>query len=105
MEFLNGFLKYEFINNSYFKYKLPIKNYYLIKWFPFSRTKIHGHNNKKCKFIILNDTLFEKRYLQNNTYKTENLKSFKIYSIDDSIGAHSVQNLDDRIKWSIHKYK
>ena len=62
-------------------------------------------NNKKCKFIILNDTLFEKRYLQNNTYKTENLKSFKIYSIDDSIGAHSVQNLDDRIKWSIHKYK
>ena len=69
MTFLNTFLKHEFINNSYLKYKLPIPNIYLIKWLPFSRTKIHGHNNKKCNFMILNDTLFEKRYLQNNTYQ------------------------------------
>ena len=63
MTFLSAFLKYEFINASYFKYTLPIKNYYLIKWFPGSRTTIHNHNGKNFNFMLLIGSLTEFRYI------------------------------------------
>ena len=44
-KFLNSLLKTELINSSYIKYNLPIKNYFLIQWFPFSHTLIHTGQN------------------------------------------------------------
>ena len=103
MNFLNAFLKCESINASYLKYTLPLKNYYLIKWFPSSRTDIHGHNGKECKFLLLNGSLIEYRY-NNNSRKINNLKPLKLYTINDQIGTHLMKNHEDKIKWSIHKY-
>jgi hypothetical protein len=104
MNFLNAFLKCEFKNASYLKYTLPIQNCYLIKWFPSSKTNIHGHDGKQCDFFILNGSLFEKRYGINGIVTYDILQPFTKYSINDQIGAHSMYNTDDKVKWSIHKY-
>ena len=66
MSFLNHFLRYEFKNSSYFKYTLPIKNYYLVKWLPKSKSTIHNHDGKQCNFMLLNGSLTECRYLGPN---------------------------------------
>ena len=105
MNFLNAFLKCEFKNASYLKYTLPIQNYYLIKWFPFSRTNIHGHDGKQCDYMILNGTMSEKRYGINANVTENVLQPFIKYSINDEIGAHSMHNTDDKVKWSIHRYR
>ena len=105
MNFFNSFLKCEFKNASYLKYTLPIKNYYLIKWFPFSRTNIHGHDGKQCDFMILNGSLSEKRYGINADVTESILQKLKRYSINDQIGAHSMHNTDDKVKWSLHRYR
>ena len=104
MNVLNAFLKYEFINASYLKYTLPIKNYFLIRWLPFSRTKIHGHDGKQCDFMILNGSMSEKRRID-ATLQDTILLPLKRYSINDEIGVHSMHNTDDKIKWSIHRYR
>ena len=107
MTFLSAFLKCEFINASYFKYTLPIKNYYLIKWFPGSRTTIHNHNGKQCDFMLLNGSLTECRYLGKNIgslIEVNKIKPLKISSINDEIGHHQMFNFDDEVRWSIHKY-
>ena len=42
------------IDNQYIKYQIPFfKMTYLIKWFPRSKTRIHGHKGKDCDFIPL----------------------------------------------------
>ena len=105
MNFLNSFLKCEFKNASYLKYTLPIQNYYLIKWFPFSRTKIHDHDGKQCNFMILNGLMSEKRYGINADVTESILQQLKIYSINDEIGTHSMHNTDDKVKWSLHRYR
>ena len=79
MSLMNVFLKYELVNSSYLRYTLPIKNFYLIKWLPQARTNIHGHDGKQCKFVILNDTLLEKRYNNNFNIETHILKSYKVH--------------------------
>ena len=104
MNFLNAFLKCEFKNASYLKYTLPIKNYYLIKWFPSSNTDIHSHDGKQCNFMILNGSMSEKRYGLNALITDHILQPLKKYSINDQIGAHSMHNTDEKVKWSIHKY-
>ena len=103
---LQRFFKPINVNNQYLKYRLPslISEIYLIQWFPNSRTNIHYHDGKQCHFIILNSTLNEKRY-QNDSITNNVLQSFKIYSINDDIGAHSMTNNDNEIKWSLHRYR
>ena len=107
MSFLNHFLRYEFKNSSYFKYTLPIKNYYLVKWLPKSKSTIHNHDGKQCNFMLLNGSLTECRYLGPNIgslIEVNKIKSFKISFINDDIGHHQIFNFDDKIRWSIHKY-
>ena len=105
MNFLNTFLKCESVSYGYLKYTLPIKNYYLIKWFPGSRTKIHDHDGKQCNFMILNGSMSEKRYGINADVTESILQQLKRYSINDEIGAHSMHNTDDKVKWSLHRYR
>ena len=108
MSYLRAFLKHEFVNASYFKYTLPIKDYYLIQWFPKSWTLIHGHNNNNCKFITLNGSLEEKRYSDkndtNSLIEINEIKAGKLYFIDDNLGYHQMKNNNEYNIWSIHKY-
>ena len=72
-KFLNSLLKTELINSSYIKYNLPIKNYFLIQWFPFSHTLIHGHDGKECIFFTLNGSLKEYKYSDKTNKNSLNL--------------------------------
>ena len=104
---VSAFFKCEFINASYFKYTFPIKNYYLIEWVPRSRTAIHNHNGKQCDFMLLNGSLTECRYVGENIgslIEVNKIKPFQISSINDEIGHHQMFNIDDEVRWSIHKY-
>ena len=96
------------LNNQYIKFKLPIlKESYLIRWNPKSRTIIHSHNGKQCDFMILSGKLFECIYNNNDIVSLKNtrdLKPYKKYSINDSIGYHQVFNFSDKRQWSIHRY-
>ena len=96
------------INNQYIKFKLPLlKEAYLIQWNPNSETNIHDHDGKQCDFMVLNGSLFEciyseKQILSLKRYRI--LKPYQKYSINDSIGYHQVFNLEDKKKWSLHRY-
>ena len=107
MKLLNSFLKNELKNSSYLKYTLPIKNYYLVKWYPRASSKIHNHNGKQCNFMILNGSLNESRFRteeKSDIIGTQLLNPFKIYKINDTEGYHQMFNLGYKNKWSIHKY-
>ena len=95
------------VKNQYLKYRLPslLSEMYIIRWFPNSKTDIHYHNGKLCQFMVLNDILHEKRYHNNSNFADNLLRPFTIYSINDDIGAHSVSNNDNKIKWSLHRYR
>ena len=107
MNFLNAFLRYESVSCGYLKYTLPIKNYYLIKWLPKAKTKIHDHDGKQCNFMLLNGSLTECRYIGENIgslIEVNKLKPFEVSLINDDIGYHQMFNFDDEARWSIHKY-
>ena len=86
----------------------------LIKWPPACKTPIHYHPNTTCNFYLLKGTLIEsgfKRFpeIDNiliNIYNNK-LDSFLSESyIDDSLGAHSIQNICDKTNaYSLHIYK
>jgi len=95
------------VNNQYIKYKIPfVKNeIYLIRWFPNSKTIFHGHNGKQCDFLFFNGNMIE--YLSKNkksAISERHIEKFKLYSINDKIGIHSMKNIDNKTKWSIHFY-
>ena len=96
------------INNQYIKYKIPFtkSESYLIKWLPYSNTKFHGHNGKKCDYMLikgnyLNEIRLEDKNLQKTFYK---IRPFKLYSINDTIGVHRMSNTHNKVKWSLHRY-
>ena len=94
-------------NKSYIKYKLPISNYYLIKWKPKSNTDIHNHDGKNCRFILFNGTLQEIRYKNNrisSLYESNKINPLIINTINDNDGYHQIYNFDNKIKWSLHNY-
>ena len=102
-----NFLKSVTVNNIYTKFKIPYSNFYIIRWFPKARTDIHNHDGKQCKFMALNGSLHECRFNKksiNGYIQSNPILPLKIYSINDSEGYHQIYNIDDRIKWSIHKY-
>jgi hypothetical protein len=93
---------------AYSKYMTPIKNVYFIKWSPKERTDIHNHNNKQCDFIILNGPLHECRFKTDrivSLFQSQLLRPFQVYSINDKEGYHQLYNFDDKIKYSLHRYK
>ena len=87
------------VQNQYIKYKLPFfqSEIYLIKWFPYAITKRHGHDGKECNYIPLKGNLFERRFMKNHKQleKENQLKKFRKYSINDSIGEHMIINHDN----------
>ena len=101
-------LSKEFHKNGYIKYKLPSfkSNLYLIQWNPRNETDIHGHDGKNCHFIILNGSLFETKYNnENNILRSKKLKKYKTYFINDHLGKHKICNLNyEKTIWSLHRY-
>ena len=96
-------------NNFYTKYHLlsfKNSNWYLIKWQPNMKTIQHNHPNVSCSFYLLNGTLKEIIYKNDNIIKKNVLNKLldKGY-IDDSIGNHVVSNLNQKNTYSLHIYK
>lgn len=67
--------------NNYDKeliYSNNIINMYLITWFPFSSSSIHGHGDNGCLFKVLNgpikETIYDKKY---------NIKKINIHNTSD----------------------
>ena len=103
-----NFLKPITINNMYTKFTIPFSNLYLIKWFPKSITEIHDHDGKQCNFMALNGSLHECRFKYKSIgglTSSQSINPLKIYSICDKEGYHQIYNLDNKIKWSLHRYK
>ena len=102
---MNRLFKAINIKNQYIKYRLPSfqSEMYLIKWFPNARTEKHNHDGKNCDYIPLKGNLFEKRFI-NKLEKEYKLEPFRKYSINDTIGEHSMINYDNQVKWSLHRY-
>ena len=104
MNFLRPVLK----TKAYSKYMTFIPNIYLIQWSPKEKTDIHNHAGKQCDFIILNGSLHECRFINNTIgglFKSHSLQPFKIHSINDQEGYHQLYNFDDKVKYSLHRYK
>lgn len=99
------------MKSNYIKYKMPLLNINIIKWLPYSKTTIHNHNGQQCVFTPLNGALNEIIYKTHDLesrkikyfYKNE-ISPFKIRKINDSIGYHQIFNLDNKVKWSLHRY-
>lgn len=97
-------------NSSFYtKIRLPslFSERYLIRWQPNHRTKLHGHDGKRCYFYLLKGNLKEIKYNNKN-----NLISNKIFNknldmgyIDDTIGKHEIHNLLNKPSYSYHNYK
>ena len=102
---MNRFIHPVKIKDQYIKYRLPFfqSEVYFIRWFPNAVTEKHNHNGKQCDFIPLKGCLYEKRYIKRSTREYQ-LKPFRKYSINDSIGEHQIINYDNSVKWSLHKY-
>ena len=96
------------VNYQYIKIKLPfLKDGYLIRWNPVSKTDIHNHNNKQCDFMVLNGELLECIYLNKSISSLDNIRKIeplKLYTMNDDLGYHQVFNLEKTVKWSIHNY-
>ena len=95
------------VNNQYVKFKIPfLKDSYLIKWKPYSRTIIHNHDNKKCDFIVfqykLHECLYTKKHL-NSLYLSREIEPLKKYTVEKDV-YHQMLNLDKKEIWSYHKY-
>ena len=76
-----------------------------ITWNKNQETKIHNHAKNGCFLKILEGSLVENVFNFDNLNKsgTKILRKGDISYMDDSIGLHSVKNLDD-ISVSIHIY-
>ena len=97
------------IKNQYLKYRIPSFNseIYLIRWFPNAITEKHNHNGKSCDYIPLKGNLYERRFIRlpyGTMEKEYELKPFRKYSINDTIGEHIMANYDNHVKWSLHRY-
>ena len=96
-------------NNYYIKYNLfNYKNssYYLIKWQPKMKTIVHNHEAQNCYFYLIKGNLKEKLYKKNKFIKTNYYD--KILSngfINDNIGSHSIENINNSLALSIHIYE
>ena len=78
---------------------------FIITWNKNQETKIHNHAKNWCFLKILEGSLVENVFNFDNLNKsgTKILRKGDISYMDDSIGLHSVKNLDD-ISVSIHIY-
>ena len=78
---------------------------FIITWNKNQETKIHNHAKNGCFLKILEGSLVENVFNFDNLNKsgTKILRKGDISYMDDSIGLHSVKNLDD-ISVSIHIY-
>jgi hypothetical protein len=96
------------VNNQYIKYKFPLikSEIYLIKWLPNSKTDFHGHDGKKCNFLLIGGKyMSELRHADKKSIQVyHRIEPFKLYSIDDTIGYHKMINTEDKTKWSLHRY-
>ena len=78
---------------------------FIITWNKNQETKIHNHAKNGCFLKILEGSLVENVFNFDNLNKsgTKILRKGDISYMDDSIGLHSIKNLDD-ISVSIHIY-
>lgn len=94
----------------YQKFRIPLTNLYMIRWYPNVVTPIHDHPNTECNFIVLKGTLQENRFkmVPNGGYymiSSTILQPHQSSHINDSLGNHTIKNLSDKDSWSLHYYK
>lgn len=77
--------------------------FYLVEWYPYGKTKIHGHSPDGCIFSPLNEGLVEKRYIGDNMRETV-LKKGGHYFIHNRIGYHQMANRTSQNIYSLHVY-
>ena len=92
----------------YHKIWIPFTKYYLIRWKPRALTHIHGHDGKDCTFMVLNGRLQENIYKKLSTgyfmTRSKVLEKNDISFINDSHGEHTIQNIEHKPTWSLHRY-
>ena len=91
---------------AYHKYFLRVfsKEYAFIEWVPKALSVIHGHNGKRCNFVILNGSLNEKIFHKNSAVRLRTHQALTLGYIDDTIGSHQMINTDNKSKYSVHYY-
>ena len=92
----------------YQKFWIPFSKYYLIRWKPRALTPIHGHDGKDCVFMVLNGRLKENVYTRLSTgyfmKRSKVIEANDISFINDSHGEHTIQNIEHKATWSLHRY-
>jgi cysteine dioxygenase len=98
-------------SESYKKIQLFINNYIeivLIVWNPNSGSKIHDHPTNGCILKIMEGSLIENIYVnQNNQLKFIETKQLNTNQISYQIGnkyLHNIDNLSDKHVCSLHVY-
>ena len=98
-------------SNDYFKeeiFKNTFIRGFIIYWKPHALTPIHNHGNLGCFFKPLSRGIIERRY---NSYEDTNYVLKRecdptiTHYIDNKIGLHSVENINDYVASSIHIYQ
>jgi hypothetical protein len=94
-------------HKGYHKYAFKFLNreLALIHWLPLDKTRVHGHNGKKCTFVPFSSGLNETIIKSDGRYTRTSYNKFKIGYIDDKIGVHQIENTTNKNILSFHYYR
>lgn len=97
------------MKSIYQKFRIPLTNLYVIRWYPKVISLIHGHPQTECNFMVLKGSLQENRFklVPGGGYfmiSSTTLTEYQSSHINDSKGHHTIKNLSDRDTWSLHYY-
>ena len=78
---------------------------FIINWPSYWKSKIHDHANNGCLLKVLDGNLEETIYTpQLEVIQTNYLRKNRVGYLDNTIGLHSVKNIDNSNSVSIHVY-
>lgn len=103
--------KYVYISSvNYNKEKIcenELFDMFIITWNHYQCSAIHDHSKNGCLYKVLDGNITEKIYNSNDTLNVKierNMLNGEVSYIDNSIGYHSMNNLNENICVTLHVY-
>ena len=92
------FIKLSLCDNEFYKM-------YLVRWGVNHSLPKHYHPQIRCLFKVIEGELKETTYkIQTNKVSYDRLTNNQVKYIDDTIGAHKVENINNDYTYSLHIY-
>ena len=90
----------------YKRFSIPFTNLYFLRWYPKSKTDVHGHSKRTTNQFVIKGLLRECVYRNNETgyyiLRSQLLRKHSCSYINDTIGYHTIENLSDKPTWTLN---